>query len=352
MTPVIYAAGAALTLLALALIVIPMLRHRKAPGVGVSLVAVILLFPLAVAGLYISVSSYPWDEQAVAISNAGTGDSKQPPVGEMITDLEARLEREPDVEGYVLLARSYNSLQRFPDAVEAWHKAWELTEGESAEVSLGYAESLILADRRTLKTSAVDLLDMALAELPDDPRALWYGGLSAAALGQNDIAADRFSQLLQADLPIEFRMVVQEQLAQLGVTPAMASAGGTGNSGAGGEGTDISIEATITLDPALAQLVPPNATLFVFAQNNSRPGPPIAAKRLSATFPTTAVLTDADVMIKGNSLGRAGQLKIAARVSASGNPIAAPGDLYGEVIPAKSEAGTIVVSVVIDSVEE
>ena len=355
MTPVIYAAGAVFTLLALALIVIPMLRHRKASGVGLSLVAVVLIFPLAVAGFYVTASTYPWDDEAIVADSDrdSANQSNQPPVGEMITELAARLEQEPDVEGYILLARSYISLQRFPDAVDAWHKAWELTEGKSADVSLGYAEALILADRRTLKTSAVDLLETAIAEMPNDPRALWYGGLSAAERGQNDVAIDRFSRLLQTDLPTEFRMVVQEQLAKLGAAPALAADGSEAKSAAGEEGAGITVEATVDLDPALAGRVPPNATLFIFAQDSKRPGPPIAAKRLSAgAFPVTAVLTDADVMIQGNSLARASQLKIAARISASGNPIAKPGDLYGEVIPAKADGTTIAVSLIINSVEE
>ena len=351
-TPALYAAGAALTLLALAVIVVPMLRHRKSTGIGLSLVAIILVFPLAVGGLYISVSSYPWNDQSLAIESSQQMD--QPAVKEMITELAARLESEPEVEGYILLARSYTSLQRFPDAVDAWHKAWELTEGKSVDVSLGYAEALILADRRTLKTSAADLLEAAIAEVPDDPRALWYGALSAAALGHSNIAAERFSRLLQTDLPDEFRMVVQQQLAELGGTAVSASdaASPSAAESVSEEGGGIAVTATIKLDPAVAELAPPGATLFVFARDAKRPGPPIAAKRLNASqFPITVILTDADVMLKGNSLSKASQLKIAARISADGNPIAAPGDLYGEAIPVRSEGDAINVSVLINSVE-
>jgi len=351
-TPALYAAGATLTLLALAVIVVPMLRHRKSTGIGLSLVAIILVFPLAVGGLYISVSSYPWNDQSLAIESSQQMD--QPAVKEMITELAARLESEPEAEGYILLARSYTSLQRFPDAVDAWHKAWELTEGKSVDVSLGYAEALILADRRTLKTSAADLLESAIEEVPNDPRALWYGGLSAAALGHSNIAAERFSRLLQTDLPDEFRMVVQQQLAELGGTAVSASdaASPSAAESVSEEGGGIAVTATITLDPAVAGLAPPGATLFVFARDAKRPGPPIAAKRLNASeFPITVILTDADVMLKGNSLSKAGQLKIAARISADGNPIAAPGDLYGEAIPVGAEGDAINVSVLINSVE-
>ncbi len=352
-TPALYAAGATLTLLALAVIVLPMLRHRKASGIGLSLVAIILVFPVAVGGLYISVSSYPWDDQSLAIESSQQMD--QPAVKEAITELSARLESEPDVEGYILLARSYTSLQRFPDAVDAWHKAWELTEGKSIDVSLGYAEALILADRRTLKTSAADLLEAAIEEVPDDPRVLWYGGLSAAALGHSNIAAERFSRLLQTDLPDEFRMVVQQQLAKLGGTPASSSNAAPPAIAKmlSEEGTGIAVTATIELDPAVAGLAPPGATLFVFARDATKPGPPIAAKRLSAAkFPITVILTDADVMLKGNSLSKASQLKIAARISADGNPIASPGDLYGEASPTAAKGNVINVSVLINSVED
>jgi hypothetical protein len=56
-------------------------------------------------------------------------------------------------------------------------------------------------------------------------------------------------------------------------------------------------------------------------------------------------------MLKGNSLSKASQLKIAARISADGNPIAAPGDLYGEAIPVGAEGDAINVSILINSVE-
>ena len=352
-TPAMYAAGAALTLLALGVIVVPMLRHRKSSGIGLSLVAIILAFPLAVGGLYISVSSYPWNEPALAVESSQQMD--QPAVKEMITELAARLETEPDVEGYMLLARSYTSLQRFPDAVDPWHKAWELTEGKSVDVSLGYAEALILADRRTLKTGAADLLEAAILEVPNDPRALWYGALSAAALGKNNIAEERFSRLLQTDLPDEFRMVVQQQLAELGGTavPGSDSANPGAAESVSEEGSGITVTATIKLDPAVAALAPPGATLFVFAQDTKRPGPPIAAKRLNASeFPITVILTDADVMLQGNSLSKASQLKIAARISADGNPMAAPGDLYGEAIPVGATGDAINVAVLINSVED
>jgi cytochrome c-type biogenesis protein CcmH len=347
MTPIVYAAGAVLTLIALGLIVVPLLRYRTDSTVGLTLPAIVLLFPMLVAGTYAVVNTYPWGDDVAVARPAPTPASQQPPVAEMITELAARLEREPDVEGYILLGRSYISLQRFADASDAWHKAWELTEGKDPEVSLGYAEALILSDQRTLKTGAADLLDYVLVERPNDSRALWYGGLSASARGLNDLAVARFIQLLNADLPENMRMVVQQQLAQLGAEAPDQIAEPMVE-----EGDGMSVAVAMDIDPAIAGQVSPDGMLFVFARDAAAPGPPIAVKRVRVgSFPRTITLSNADAMVAGRKLEDAQQLKIVARISPSGNAIESPGDIYGEAVPTGAK-GLQNVSLVIDSVVE
>jgi cytochrome c-type biogenesis protein CcmH len=345
MTPIVYTAGAVFTLMALALIVVPLLRYRTDSAVGLTLPAIVLLFPLTVAGTYAAVTTYPWGGEVPA--RAAPTAAKQPPVDEMITELAARLEREPDVEGYVLLGRSYISLQRYADASDAWHKAWELTEGRDPDISLGYAEALILADRRTLETGAADLLDSVLVERPTDARALWYGGLSAAARGLNDLAVTRFSKLLEAEIPDDMRIVVQEQLAALG-----AQAPATAAQAAAEEGAGMSVSVELDIDPAIGNRVSPDGMLFVFARDARAPGPPIAVKRLrTGSFPRTIKLSNADAMVAGRKLEDAQQLKIVARISLSGSAIEAPGDIYGEAFPGGG-SGEQTVSVMIDRIVE
>lgn len=346
MTPAMYALGAALTLIALAFIVLPLLRHRKHAAVGSALTAIVLLLPLCVAFLYKNISNYSWEEVPLA-SNVES--ASQPPVNEMIVELAKRLENKPDLEGYILLGKSYMSLQRYADAVDAWHRAWEMTKGESAEVSLNYAEALILADKRTLTTSAADLLDKVLVVMPDDPRALWYGGLSAASRQLNDAAIDRFMRLLQTDLPENMRTVVQTQLAQLGADPAAV-----GESVSAEEGMPVNggVTATVSIASELVNLVRPGALLFLFARDGEKPGPPIAVKRMAVPkLPFTTTLTDTDAMVQGASLAKAEKLKLVARISLSGNAIAQPGDLYGES-SASLDATDSPVNIVIDRIAE
>jgi cytochrome c-type biogenesis protein CcmH len=355
MSPAMYAAGAALALLAIGIVTIPLLRHRQASGVGLTLVILVVGLPLSIAGIYSVTTTFPWDDPAQAEPQAAAPAGKLPAVDEMITELEARLEREPDPEGYVLLGRSYMQLQRYADAVDAWHTAWELTEGANPDIALGYAEALVLADKRTLKTSAADLLDSVLAVRPADQRALWYGGMSSAARGRNSEAVQRFSALLQGDLPAEFRTAVQDQLAKLGTLPSTNDAGqvaaATDNSATAVKGDAIKV--TVTISPDIAPLASPNSTLFVFAREADRPGPPAAVKRLRAgQLPMSLTLSDADAMAPGMRLANVQKMKLVARLSASGNAISAPGDLYGEVLPEMEDGVVESVTIVIDSVAQ
>ena len=350
MTLLIYTAAAVLTLLAIALIVLPMLRFRSERGIGLALVAVVLVFPLTVLAVYNNVTTYPWGDESIATSQQQISD--QPPVEEMITELAARLKEQPDVEGYILLARSYIQLQRFPDAVEAWHRAWELTEGKSPQVSLGYAEALILADQRTLKTSAADLLEFALEELPDDPRALWYGGVSAAARGMNDLAIERYGKLLQDEtLPDNMRMVVQEQMAKLGGSVAEIPAADKAAVEEGG-GTGPVLTIRVELDPAIIDRVSPDATLFLFARDAGQAGPPLAVRRMrQQNFPVETTLSNDNAMVAGRTLESARQLEVVARLTSSGSAIESAGDLYGKATPQMDGRGADV-TIRIDSIAE
>jgi cytochrome c-type biogenesis protein CcmH len=334
-----YLYGSLLTLLAVALLIVPMLKHRREPWVTAVLCLLIVVFPLAVGGIYLNASSYDWEQQA----QQAAGQQKIPSVDAMVDELSKRMNEEPDVEGWMLLGRSYTSIGRYNDAVNAWYEAWVLTEGKDPEVSISYAEVLIMADRGTLQTSAVDLLEFGLKEMPDDPRALWYGGLSAAARGQDMLAAERYARLLQAELPDEMRMAVQQQLAALGqeVPEELASSGNNI--------TTLAVQIDIT--PELRSSAVTGELLFLIARDKDQPKPPVAVKRVRVSdFPLTLNLSDNDVMIPGKKLKNVKNLEVIARISKSNQAFAAAGDLYGEVLPAADEEGNLTAEILIDSI--
>ena len=332
-----YLFGALLTLLALLILVVPIIRYRKDKGVSITLSILIVVFPVAVAFVYTSISSYDWQAQKMSVAEQ----ESLPPVEEMVAELEARQNETPTLEGWIMLGRSYIAIEQFEQAADAYYEAWVLTEGQDVEIEISYAEALILSDKRTLVTSAADLLESAILKAPNDPRVLWYGGLSAAALGNNEVAVARLSRLLQADLPEGMRNVVQQQLASLGaeVPDDAAITDGT------------SIEVSIALGPGVVPQVTGSSRMFLIARDLDNPRPPVAVKRVRVgEFPITLRISDSDVMVPGKRLSDVARLQLVARISLSGNAMASDGDLYGEAEPGTTEDGNLTGTISIDRV--
>lgn len=326
-----------LLLVAMALLLLPMLRHRSESAVTPVLVALLVAFPVAVILIYQSVTTFDWEAEIVAAEP----DESAGPANELVRELAARLRAQPDLEGYKLLARSYRTLDRFQDSADAWYEAWVLTEGKDPDVAISYAEALILADRRTLVTSAADLLDNALLVAPREPRALWYGGLSASARGQKRVAAERWTLLLQGELPDEMRMIVQEQLAGLALDEADMPA----------QQPVTVIAASIDISPDLRAVAAPNDLMFLIARDQDQPMPPIAVKRVRVgDFPVTIRISDTDAMIPGKTLDSVKNLVLVARISKSGEAFEKPGDLFGLAVPQGTDTGSGSASILIDQV--
>jgi cytochrome c-type biogenesis protein CcmH len=224
-----------------------------------------------------------------------------------------------------LLGRSATVLGDFELARKAFGEAYTRTHGKDAEAVVGYAESMVLIDERAIDGEAADLFERALSLEPGNPRALWYGGVAAYRRGDMKLAQRRWTDLQQYDLPEKLRQEVEMHLAELELTQGKPAA--TGAATASADGIDIAIE----LDSRLANRVPAHATLFVIARRGSG-GPPLAVQRHPVgEWPVKLRISDADAMLPGMRLAGGGPVTLVARISASGQPIASSGDLFGEV---------------------
>src|SRR3546814_20696456 len=84
-----------------------------------------------------------------------------------------------NLEGWLLLARSYGTLGRYRDAAAAYEEA--IARGaEGAEVQSAYGEALTAAQDGQVTEPAVRAFDAALAADPADPRARFYLALARA----------------------------------------------------------------------------------------------------------------------------------------------------------------------------
>jgi cytochrome c-type biogenesis protein CcmH len=107
------------------------------------------------------------------------GMPSQQQIEERVAGLAARLKENPnDAKGWAMLARSYQSFNRYKEASDAYARAAELT-GTDAQLWADYAESLALANNSQLQGRPVELINKALQLDPKNQKALWLAGNAA-----------------------------------------------------------------------------------------------------------------------------------------------------------------------------
>ena len=333
--------AAALTLAVVIAVAIPLLRPRAtgaAPASWAALGAAGLL-AIGSALLYVTWSNWSWHA-------APSADSPQ----QMVARLARRLEHDPDnLDGWLMLGRSYTVLQEYPLAVRAFERADRLSGGKSAEALTGEAEALVLANQGELDERAGRLVEQALALAPDSGKALFLGGAVAARRGDLPLARMRFAKLLAMNPPENIRPVLEQQIVaidqKLAGAPANDAAPQQGAAARKADTATALVRVNVTVAPSLAAAAG-GAPLFVFVRDPGAPGPPLAVKRLDSHFPQSVALSPSDSMIPGRAIAAGQSVQVVARIARSGSPVGASGDPFGEITYRVGHDG--LVSLVID----
>jgi cytochrome c-type biogenesis protein CcmH len=296
-----------------------------------------VLVPILAFGTYLGASNWDWTAAAAA----------GPTVQEQLAALEEATEASPgNVDALLQLGAGYASFGRWNEATEAYRKAWDQTGRQNPMVGLELAMAMTNASPATLTGEAAPLIEGALMVQPDLPKGLWLGGLLAARRGNVELARERWQRLLALNPPPEVAQLLEQSIARLGEAAAGPMAADGEPPPATSPGSPTLVELTVTVAPGLKAQVPSGAALFLAARDPTQPGPPFAAKRHMANeLPLEVQLSDADAMMPGRTMSSAQQLTIIARVSLSGQPVAASGDLFGEASwqPGKSGKLNIVI---------
>ena len=101
----------------------------------------------------------------------------------LIVRLAARMKETPgELDGWMLLARSYRSQKRFAEAAEAFRRAGELSD-RRADVLAAFGEARVLAQGGTVSPEDRALFEEILAKDPREPRARFYIGAFQAQQG-------------------------------------------------------------------------------------------------------------------------------------------------------------------------
>lgn len=351
--------AAALTIAAVGAIAVPLLRRDSGTTqASWTALAVAAVLGVGATGIYLSLSNWSWSRAAAA------EDSPQAMVGRLARRL---MDNPNDLQGWLMLGRSYTVLDQTELAARAYERANQLAGGKNADALIGLAEALSVQDESQLSGRAGKLIEQALLLAPRSPQALFFGAAAALHRGDLPLARDRFAALLALNPPDNVKPLIEQQISAIdrqlastgrsaGVPGAgvLADSGGRGASGSpdGADGTPsaganargtspdgaapsdpdprgAAVRIKVALSPKL-HYTPTDAPLFVFVRDPKQPGPPLAVKRLETRFPQTVELTTADAMIAGRAISPGEDVQVVARIARSGSPIAHKGDPFGE----------------------
>jgi cytochrome c-type biogenesis protein CcmH len=333
--------AAVMAAIAAAAAALPLLRDRQSRLLG-ALLAVVIIG--ASAGLYPLWSNWNWHAPAQSEA-AGPDAAAGPEVAAMVAQLEKRLQDQPnDLKGWLMLGRSYLTLNRLDEAIVAYDHAHQL-DSKSADAAMGLGEAMSLRAGGDITPQAAQLFEDALTLAPGNPKALLYSGFAAAVRGDRALARSRWQALKALNPPPQIVQMLDARIAELGPPTGSSAAGGpadtsplgtsaspAGTNASTGASSGAEVTVNISIAPALKSRLVSEAPLFVFAREPGSRGPPLAAKRLTSTAIGTQVhLSPADSMLPGRVLAKGQQVSITARVSFSGQPVPSAGDLYGEL---------------------
>jgi len=316
------------------------------------------VLPMAAIGLYFALGNPGVLTASASGQNASAvaaGPTEQD-ILRMIQQIEARAQANPaDSEAWEALATANAMMARWPEALQAFQKTYELLPTKATVMS-GYAEALAMTGNLVLAGRPIELVTSALKIDPNNKKGLELAGIHAYQ--NQDFAQavqflDRLQPLLSSETPyaqeIQAMRNEAQRLAQLG--GATQTAGTSSPSTLDTQavpGPTAAVAGSVEVAAALQSRVGNQDTIYLIARAGES-GPPLAAVRLAmGAFPMRFSLDDSMAMSPANTLSNHKEVVVLARISASGNPIAQPGDLEGRITGVA--VGTKSVKLVIDRV--
>lgn len=298
---------------AIVLLCLPLLGRRAdgAPPARWLATGLGLGTPVLCAVLYPLWSNYSWQAAAqreLAATHAG------------VPALRAAVAAHPgDVQALDRLGSAYAALERWPEARATFAAAVQASGGRDAPALAGLGQVLVLTGDGSVGPAALRLFEQALAIDATSPQALFYSGLAYLQAGRTADARARFLAMMALGPPENVKSALARQVAQLDAQLADEAAAAAS-----------AIHLKVLLAPALTARVPAGASLFLFVPA-PQGGPPLAARRLAATFPQETTLSAANAMIPGHAFKAGDRVRVGARLSKSGSPTGSAGDLQGTI---------------------
>ena len=169
----------------------------------------------------------------VSAAQSGTMSASVGNVEDLVANLEARLQGEPDdAEGLRMLAWSYFNTEKYKLSAQTYAKSVALDDSNS-DVLSAYAEARVRAANGLVDDETLTIVEQALTLNPLDPRAGFFLGMASEQAGDAQAALDIWGEILvSAPLDAEWRtgliQRIEELAAAANLTPPEAFLGQEG----------------------------------------------------------------------------------------------------------------------------
>ncbi|SVA55961.1 uncharacterized protein METZ01_LOCUS108815 [marine metagenome] len=172
----------------------------------ISLIFAIALFSAFLFLNYTNVSNYNW--------NKGF---EQQDIENVLMELDDHIVKNPlDLKALKLAGGAYLAMENYDKAYAYYQRAYQLTLDTDIEVIMGLIESGLMDQTGQLTEDPEILIKQAIQLEPDNPQALWFGGLIALGNQDNDLAIQRWSRLSEnPEVSSQMQNSINSQLEQL-----------------------------------------------------------------------------------------------------------------------------------------
>ncbi|MCL1962156.1 MAG: tetratricopeptide repeat protein [Desulfovibrionaceae bacterium] len=161
-------------------------RGRRVQSLAVALIAL-----LAVEGLYAARG------EPAALNPPAHGPAGAPDPNQMVRSLAERLKEHPeDLDGWIMLARSYAVLDRYAEAADAYEHAQERVMQDGGLLA-NWIELRLIVNRHKFDARTHELVERVTAMAPDEPDVLLLRALAASDRGEQAQANELVDKLRQ-----------------------------------------------------------------------------------------------------------------------------------------------------------
>ena len=249
-------------------------------------------------------------------------------VEDMVAKLAAKMKANPDdYEGWFMLGRSYMSMQRYEEAVDALDKANKLVPNNPV-VMLRYADALTMLRGGRLSGKPFELIKKAVALKPDNLTGLWLIGMGYEEAGEYKKAISNWKRLiplLTDNKSIdEVNKLIRAAKKKAGISLSEVNQPKV-------KKVQASLKVSVGIDSSMLKNVSMDDTVFIFAKAVNGPPMPLAvARKKVSDLPIEITLDDTMAMIPSMKISNFPNVKVSARISKSGQAGAQSGDIQSK----------------------